>query len=153
MKKLFILLFLGLVSLVLFACNQTDVNNNNKDLYIGHINIEEDTLNLDEVEWVTDENQDRIKELGLSQSDMPNGYYINNPSTETVSFKITENTEYHFVALESLSFYKEGEDRSYSTTKKEEFMEFLNNVNTDRVVFWVKVTDDIVVSIKEEFTN
>ena len=153
MKKLFILFILALVSLVLFSCNQTEVNNANKDLYIGHINIEEDTLHLDEVEWVTDENQDRIKELGLSQSDMPNGYYINNPSTDTVSFKIAEDTEYHFVALESLSFYREGEDRNYSTMKKEEFMEFLNNVKSDRVVFWVEVKDGFVVSIKEQFTN
>ena len=103
--------------------------------------------------WITDENQNRIKELGFSQSDMPNGYYINNPSTDTVSFKIAKDTEYNFVALESLSFYKEGEDRNYSTTKKEEFMEFLNNVRTDRVVFSVEVKDGFVVSIKEQFTN
>ncbi|WHT49744.1 hypothetical protein QNH10_09805 [Sporosarcina thermotolerans] len=118
MKKVFLLLTLGLVSLVLFSCNQTDVNNTNPDLYIGHIDIEEDILYLDEVEWITDENQDRIKELKLSRSDMPNGYYINNPSTDTVSYKIAEDTEYSFVKLESLSFYKEGEDRNYSTTKK-----------------------------------
>ena len=153
MKKLFILLILGLVSVVLFSCNQSDGNNTNTDLYIGHINIEGDILNLDEVEWITDENQNRIKELGLSQLDMPNGYYINNPSTDTVSFKIAEDTEYNFVALESLSFYKEGEDRNYSTTKKEEFMEFLNNVRTDRVVFSVEVKDGFVVSIKEQYTN
>ncbi|KGR79039.1 hypothetical protein [Ureibacillus manganicus] len=153
MKKLLTLLILGLVSFVLFSCNQTDVANPNKDLYIGHINIVEDTLILDEVEWITDENQDRITELGLSQSDMPNGYYINNPSTDTVSFKIAEDTEYNFVVLQSLSFYKEGEDRNYSTTKKEEFMEFLNNVYSDKVVFWVEVKDGFVVSIKEQFTN
>lgn len=153
MKRLSILLILGLVSLLLFSCNQTDVDEPNKDLYIGHINIVEDTLNLDEVEWITSEDQDRITELGLSQSDMPNGYYINNPSTDTVSFKIGEDTEYNFVVLESLSFYKEGEDRNYSTTNKEEFMEFLNNVNSDTVVFWVEVKDGFVVSIKEQFTN
>lgn len=153
MKKFFMLLTLTLVSFVLFSCNQTEVNNTNPDLYIGHINIEEDILYLDEVEWITDENQDRIKELKLSRSDMPNGYYINNPSTDTVSFKIADDTEYSFVKLESLSFYNEGEDRNYTTTNKEEFMEFLDYVGTDRVLFWVEVKDGFVVSIKEQFAN
>lgn len=122
-------------------------------LYIGHISIEKDTLYLDEVEWITVENQDRIKELELSQSDMPNGYYIYNPSTEKISFKIGDNTEYNFVAYESFSFIKEGEDRNYTTTKKEEFIEFLNYVKSDRVVFWVEVIDGFVVNITEQFIN
>lgn len=122
-------------------------------LYIGHISMEKDTLYLDEVEWITDENQDRIKELELSQSDMPNGYYIYNPRTDKVSLKLGENIEYNFVALESLPFIKEGDDRNYSTTIKEEFMEFLNNVKSDKIVFWVEVKDGFVINITEEFTN
>lgn len=124
-----------------------------EDLYIGHISIEKDTLYLDEVEWITDENQDRIKELELSQSEMPNGYYIYNPSTDKMKFKLGENTEYHFIALESLSFIKEGDDRNYSTTKKEEFLEFLNHVKSDSVVFWVEIKDGSVVNITEQFVN
>lgn len=88
--------------IVLVGCHQSsesgnqDVRQNGKlvvddyqtidDLYIGHISIEKDTLYLDEVEWITDENQDRIKELELSQSDMPNGYYI---------YIIQEQTKFH----------------------------------------------------------
>lgn len=124
-----------------------------EDLYIGHISIEKDTLYLDEVEWITDENQDRIKELELSQSEMPNGYYIYNPSTDKMKFKLDEDTEYHFIALESLSFIKEGDDRNYSTTKKEEFLEFLNHVKSDSVVFWVEIKDGAVVNITEQFIN
>lgn len=124
-----------------------------EDLYIGHISIEKDTLYLDEVEWITDENQDRIKELELSQSEMPNGYYIYNPSTDKMKFKLGEDTEYHFIALESLSFIKEGDDRNYSTTKKEEFLEFLNHVKSDSVVFWVEIKDGSVVNITEQFVN
>lgn len=124
-----------------------------EDLYIGHISIEKDTLYLDEVEWITDENQDRIKELELSQSEMPNGYYIYNPSTDKMKFKLDEDTEYHFIALESLSFIKEGDDRNYSTTKKEEFLEFLNHVKSDSVVFWVEIKDGSVVNITEQFVN
>lgn len=124
-----------------------------EDLYIGHISIEKDTLYLDEVEWITDENQDKIKELELSQSEMPNGYYIYNPSTDKMKFKLGENTEYHFIALESLSFIKEGDDRNYSTTKKEEFLEFLNHVKSDSVVFWIEIKDGSVVNITEQFVN
>lgn len=127
--------------------------NNKNGLYIGHISIGKDTLYLDEVEWITDENQDRINELELSPADMPNGFYIDNPSTDKILFKIGDNTEYNFVTLEALSFYKEGADRNYSTTKKEEFMEFLNNMNTDRIVFWVEVKDGFVVTITEQFIN
>ena len=153
MKQIGLVFLLSIVSLALFACNHTEADNPKKNLYIGHISIEEDTLSLDEVEWITGENQDRIKELGLSQSDMPNGYLIYNPSPDTVSFKIDEDTEYNFVAFESLSFYKEGEDRNYRTTNIEEFLEFLDYVKTDAAVFWVEVNDGIVVSIKEQFIN
>lgn len=154
MKKLFVLLLIGIVSLIFASCKPADEVNSNKNTYIGHINIENNTLYLDEIEWITNENKDRIKELGLSQdNDMPNGYYINNPSTDTISFEIAKDTVYSFIATEDLPFTNEGEDRNYSTTKKEEFTEFLKHIQLDRVVFWVEVKDGNVVSITEQFTN
>lgn len=154
MKKIFILLLIGSVSLIFASCKPADEVNSNKNSYIGHIKIENNTLYLDEIEWITNENKDRIKELGLSQhNDMPNGYYIYNPSIDTISFEIAKDTVYSFIATEDLPFIKKGEDRNYSTTKIEEFAEFLKRVNPDRAVFWVEVKDGNVVSITEQFTN
>lgn len=144
---------MALVCLALCSCNPAAGDTGKNGVLTGHISIEGDTLYVDEVEWITTENAERMQELNLAESDMPNGYYIHNPSTDKITFQISESMEYHFVALESLSFFKEGEDRNYSTTKKEEFMEFLNSVDAERVVFTVEIKDGVAVKITEIFTN
>lgn len=141
---------------MLIACKQAEKVQNNNGLYIGHITIEDNILYLDEIEWITEEDKDRIEELGLSrQNDMPNGYYIYNPSTEIKSFEIGNDTVYNFVAFEHLSFMNEGDDRNYSTNKKEEFIEYLQAYSDEAasVPFTVEVKNGKVISITEQFVN
>lgn len=155
MKKIFIILLLGLVSLMFVSCKPVDEDIKNKDLYIGHISIEKNTLYLDEVEWITDENKDRIKELELSQqNDMPSGYYIYNPSSDTVSFEVNEKTVYNFIDWGN-DFVGENEDRNYSTTNQEEFIKYLNTYSDKaaKVPFWIKTKDGYVISVTEQFVN
>lgn len=155
MKKIITILLIGFISQIFVACNQVEPENSVKELYIGHISIENNTLYLDEVEWITNEDKDRITELELQQSDMPNGYYIHYPGTETLSFEIDKVTEYHFIALEDLSFMTAGQDRNYSTSKKEEFMEYINAYSDKAatVPFWIEVKNGTVISITEQFVN
>ena len=155
MKKIFIVLLIGLVSITFVSCKQADEDNNNKDLYIGHISIEKNTLYLDEVEWITNENKDRIKELELSQqNDMPSGYYIYNPSLDTVSFEVNEKTVYNFIDWGN-DFVGESEDRNYSTTNQEEFIKYLNTYSDKaaKVPFWIEAKDGYVISITEQIVN
>jgi len=81
--------------------------------------LEENTLHLDEVEWITFADEERMKELGLSKekNDMLDGYHIYNPSSEKVSFEITDEIIYNYITFQNL-FIKEGEYRKYSTKKK-----------------------------------
>ncbi|MFZ7104544.1 MAG: hypothetical protein ACOWWO_18070 [Peptococcaceae bacterium] len=156
MRKIFVVLLAGLVSLMLVSCQQASEDNNNKDLYIGHISsIEKNTLFFDEVEWITAENKDRIKELGLSQqSDMPNGYYIYNPSSDTAPFEVNEKTVYNFIDWGN-DFVGENEDRDYSTTKQEEFIKYLNTYSDKaaKVPFWIETKNGYVISVTEQFVN
>lgn len=153
MKKSLILLSIVLLGLIyVVSCKKAD---NNNDLYIGHIRIEKNTLYFDEVEWITLENKSRIEELELiPREDMPNGYYIYNPSSEIVSFEVNEKTIYNFIDWGN-DFVSEGEDRNYSTTDLEEFIKYLNTY-TDKaakVPFWIETKDGYVISITEEFVN
>lgn len=153
MKKIFIVLLMGLVSLMVISCKQAD-ENNNKDLYIGHITIEKNTLYLDEIEWITDEDEDRIKELELNQDDMPNGYYIYNPSSDTVSFEVNDKTVYNFIDWGN-DFVGTSEDRNYSTTNQEEFIEYLNTYSDKaaKVPFWIETKGGYIVTVTEQFVN
>ena len=83
-------------------------------------------------------------------NDMPNGYYIYNMSTDKVSFYISEETEYNFLDW-GQDFVTEGEDRNYSTTDIEEFLEYLDTYldKGERVPFWIEIKDDSVISIIE----
>jgi len=153
-SNLFKLVSLISVLILLVSC-KVDENGNNKEQYIGYIKLEENVLHLDEVEWITDENKDRIKELDLSQqSDMPNGYYIFNLSSDTTSFKLKEKTVYNFIDWGN-DFVSEDDDRNYSTTSQDEFVQYLNTYSdkAGKVPFWIDVKDGYVISITEQFVN
>ncbi|WP_105616370.1 hypothetical protein [Vallitalea okinawensis] len=155
MKKILNLFVICLVSLSFVSCTQSDIESSKEDLLIGHISIESHTLYLDEIEWITDEDKDRIEELELSQqNDMPNGYYIHNPSTDTVSFEITDETIYNFIDWGN-DFTSQEADRNYSTTNKSDFIKYLNTYSDDaaKVPFWVEVKDGYIISITEQFVN
>lgn len=52
------------------------------------------TITVDIAEFITDDDTERIKELNLSEEDMPDGYYIYNPDEETVTWKLDGQTIY-----------------------------------------------------------
>lgn len=125
---------------------------------LGNIAIEENTLFLYEKEWVTPDQTDRVGELGLDpQTDFPNGYYVHDPGTEAISFQLTDETIYTFVAFEDLPFMEEGQDRNYTTEKIEEFLLYLAVYPDDpwppTVLFFVEADGrGRVVSVTERFT-
>ena len=106
------------------------------------------------------EDIERIAELELNQKDdLPNGYYIYNPDMEKNKYDLTDKTSYTFVDSNLLFINDEGGDRSYTTTKKEEFIQHLRTSYSDvppaqGVPFFIEVKDGKVISITEklEFT-
>lgn len=124
--------------------------------YIGFIsNFAKSYPNLfhfDPIEWVTLEDVKRIDELGIPSYDMPNGYYIHNPRIDILSFEVNEKTVYNFIDWGN-DFVAEGEDRKYSTTNKEAFIQYLNTYSDKaaKVPFWIEIKDGYVKSITEQY--
>ena len=159
MKKLITLLLVMVYVLALAGCTSKQEQSEPESL-VGYILIEGNTLYLDIGEVITLEDIERITELGLNQQDdFPNGYYIYNSDTEKGTYNLTDETVYTFVDSKLLFVNDEGDDRSYTTSKKEEFIQHLNTTYSDlppaqNVPFFIQVKDGKVISITEklEFT-
>jgi len=111
-----------------------------------------DLFHFDPVEWITLEDTQRIEDLGIESYDMPNGYYIHNPSVDILSFEVNEKTVYNFIDWGN-DFVGQDEDRSYSTKDKEEFIRYLNTYSDKaaKVPFWIETKDSYVLSITEQY--
>lgn len=115
---------------------------------IGYIQIAGDRLTLDEIEFITDEDMERIKELGLTENDMPNGYFIMNEDFELNSYRIG-NTTYTYINWGET----DPDKRIRSTRAAWEFMNYLSTYtdNGAGIPFWVEVMDGEVLSITEQY--
>lgn len=151
MKKRIFLLFVMVFILVFAGCSPKEAET---ESVVGYIVIEVNTLYLDKVEIITLKDVDRMEELGLTQqSDLPNGYHIYNPDTEKETYELTDETVYNFVDANLLFINDEDGNRSYTTTKKEEFIQ---HSGTDMprihpIPYFLEVKDGKVISITEEF--
>lgn len=100
-----------------FAAVETiapDASKNEEKLgYIHHLNESTGDFDFDEVEWITSFDTERIEELeaqGIDiKDDMPNGFYIYNPSADRQNYQVNDATEYaiidwHTVQQKTVSF-------------------------------------------------
>lgn len=117
--------------------------------YIKSIN--ENIVSVEVVEYVTSDDVSRIKELGIRETQMPNGYYINTKESEKKEYTLTDKTMYNFIDWTNL-FVKEGSDRNYSTSKQEEFEEYINSYENSSpgMPFFIKVKGGNIISITEK---
>jgi hypothetical protein len=153
------------ITLTLCACSSSQKGfAQESETLVGYINIQDGKVILDEVEIITEEDTDRIEELGLTyQGDLIEGYYIYNEKEETRTFELTEKTKYHFVDMGQLYITSEtSEDLVYETTSIDEFMNGScyaasasandqSDVPSHRIPYFVEVLGDEVLSITEEF--
>ena len=61
------------------------------------VSLGTDTIEVDIAEYITDEDTDRMRELNLTEGDMPDGYYIYNPDETTETLQLTKETNYTFI--------------------------------------------------------
>lgn len=74
-----------------------------------------DRIHIDNVEWLTLEDEKRLKDLGIdSEKEMPNGFYINNPTSYPNTIFLKDNTVYKVLNPKDISGEK-------LTMTKEEF--------------------------------
>lgn len=156
MNKALVLLCMFFLSVSLIACSEAKEKEvqAEKKTYTGYISLEGNKLKIDEFEFITSENTARIKELGLSDTDMPSGYYIHNKTEEVKTFTLDDKTTYMFYDLGNL-FVKEEEDKKYTTSSRDEFKTFLYQGQDEprRTPFEIEALGEQVISIKEIFVN
>lgn len=115
----------------------------------------EDTLTVEVVEFITDDNAERVKELGLTESDMPNGYHINMDNSKLVTWQRTDQTSYIFIDW-SREFVENAQDPDsgwYCATMDrsifEKYLSTYPSFDEMRMPFFFNVEDDVVKGIFE----
>lgn len=123
----------------------SDKNYSEKQIgYIHNFNTTNNSFEFDEIEWVTLDDTDRIKELNLNlDNDFPNGFYINNPTSDTKSYTVTDETEYQII-----DWNNNGEA---STVDLNSFVTHINEYTDYSPPFWIVIDNNKVISIVEQY--
>lgn len=138
--------------------SEYNIRKNQPEGFVGHIVIEDNKLHFREVEIVEWDDQERVKELELNESDFPNGYLIIEKNNGETSFELTDETIYTFTDVNLLFVDEPESNRLYTTTKKDEFLKHLGEYNLNdmllsqqKLVYFIEVMDGKVISITEKF--
>lgn len=124
----------------------------------GYITIKDNMVYFREVEIVEWRNRKRVKELGLNENDMPNGYIIIDKNKKTETFQLADEVKYTFTDINYL-FVKEDEGNlRYTSSNLDEFLKHLGlyNLNdiplSDQTIpYFIELEDGQVIRITEEF--
>lgn len=85
--------------------------------FISNFDTDSSSFHLDEIEWLTLDDAERLKELNIKPDDMPNGFYIHNPDSHPMHFQVTDQTQYIIINWEG--------DATHKSVTKKEFIEHL----------------------------
>ena len=114
--------------------------------------LSDSEIKVDVIDYITDDNMEKVNELRLSQDDMPDGYYFHNPDTETINWKLNAQTVYHFIDW-SGDFSDAGNyPREYTTTDVKEFKKYIETYDnaTPGMPFFFEVEKGVVSLIVEK---
>ena len=143
-----------ILSLFCIGCQNTETGNNKTNELCGFLKrIDETSIVIDEVEYITSENNQRIKELNLTEEDLLSGYYIYNPEEETKEYRLTSDTVYNFIDWgRNFTDSNEPEEVNISTTDSNDFIKYINTYTNSQpgMPFFFEVDGEHVVSITEK---
>ena len=151
MKKI-IMTILALASVLsVCACNDEVPIETQAEICAYVKEVRGNKIILDVAEYVDSYDEERVEELGLKNTDMPNGYYINNEEITLEEYTLTETTTFSFIDWNNI-FVAEGEDREFYTTKREDFIKYLNTYENSepKMPFFIGISGDKVLSILEK---
>lgn len=116
--------------------------------FISKFQLDTELFHFDRAEWLTSNQVERMKELKLSDEDMPGGFYIYNPKHYPDAFIVNEYTQYHFMK-KSPDFTELNE---YTTTDKNEFYNYLSGYPEGSAPpFWVQTQGGYVTNVREQY--
>lgn len=180
MKKRKILLGTILVGILLAGCGGTDAGNtesadgaqenqedviqneeidaiaeqikNDYDLCAIIREIDGGKVVLDPVEFITRSDTERMAELGLTEGDFPNGYYIYNADENTDEYPLAEGAEYNFIDWSRKFVAEDAEDIKISTKDGAVFEEYIRPYLEDgsKIRFFFQLDGNQISSITEE---
>lgn len=160
MKKWIGLLSMCMMVFGLVGCQSNPTAQNTSgayDFYEGYLKVDGDQLLVNDFEFIDLADQYWIRELQLTDEDMPNGYYIYDTSDEWLTFTLTDETRYNFYDTGALFVSEDDQDRLYTTTNLDDFLKKFaidDEGNLSITPFEVQVLEDgRVLSISEIFVN
>ncbi len=122
-------------------------------LYVAALfkEMTENTITVDVIEFITDADTERIKELNLTENEMPDGYYIYNQDTETVTWNLDSQTVYRFIDWNG-DFTGSGYPEEYNTTDAQEFRKYIETYQdaAPGMPFFFQIENDVVRLILEK---
>lgn len=111
----------------------------------------ESNITVDVIEFITDVDMDRINELNLTEEDMPDGYYIYNPSEKTFVWELNMQTVYTFIDWNG-DFTGSKYPEEYTTTDVKEFKKYIESYDNaaPRMPFFFQVENGVVRIVLEK---
>lgn len=107
-----------------------------------------DSITVDIVEYVDETDTERLKELGVSEEDMWDGFYIHNPNEELTTWTYSDEVTFTFVdwAGEFTGYLYPA---YYTTTVPEEFRRYAEPYTEGWLLLFFKVEDEVVQYVLE----
>lgn len=111
--------------------------------YVLNFSLDSESFDLDTVEWLTEKDSARFKDLNITEEDLPGGFYILNKYTFTDTMKVNDETKYSLLDRDNWGSYKE--------VSKQEFIDFLNTFPDYNPLCKVTYRDGLVTGISEVY--
>lgn len=160
MKKLFIYLFGIFCAIGLVGCAESkreQCTSGAYNMYDGYLRIEDNKLLVNDFKFIDRTEQYWIDNLGLTETDMPDGYYIYDNSDEEKIFYLNDETRYNFYDTGRQFVSETDENILYTTTDVNDFLKKFNSdsdKNLGKTPFKIQVFEDgSVISVSEIFVN
>lgn len=134
------------------AANPSYMDENGGEYIVAFLKgMTDSTITVDIAEFITDDDTERIKELNLSEEDMPDGYYIYNPDEETVTWKLDGQTIYTFIDWNG-DFTGSDYPEEYTTMDAAEFQKYIGTYEDSRpgMPLFFQIEDGTVKVILEK---
>lgn len=108
-----------------------------------------DSITVDIVEYVDGDDTKRLKELGVTEDDMWDGFYIHNPDGELTAWKYSEDAVFTFIDWAG-EFTGYPYPLYYTTTSLEEFCQYVEPyADSGWILLFFKVEDGVIQYVLE----
>ncbi|WNS45609.1 hypothetical protein [Paenibacillus sp. MMS20-IR301] len=111
--------------------------------YVTGLAREGDKLSFDQVEWLTLEDSARFAGLGLTEEDLPGGFYILNKYKIDDHYTVTAETEYELIDRDNLG--------SKKSVSKDEFIAYYEQFSSWGPPCRITVSESVVKSVSEVY--